>query len=321
MKYSFSYSKYIVDLIRGIERELASINPNPTDKNLEIQLRKKNQIQTIVGTCQIEGNTLTKELVTEVLKGKKIIGKEKEIIEVKNAFALYEAIDSLNSASKRDFLNAHKLLMQGLDSNAGKIRKVNVGVGSQKGLKYIAPPFKEVPELINELFEDIQTPEYDEITTSALLHLKIESIHPFVDGNGRIGRFWQTLYLASKVNYIFQFLNIEGLVKENQEGYYNALIKSQTNKNSNYFVEFSLKLILEALRTYKANQQNFSNGRDRVLSVKSVFKTKLFSRSMYMKAIGVTSSATASRDLAEAAELGILESTGEKNQTKYKFKR
>lgn len=321
MQYSFSYSKYIVDLIRSIERELASINPNPTDKNLEIQLRKKNQIQTIVGTCQIEGNTLTQELVTEVLKGKKIIGKEKEIIEVKNAFALYEAVDSFNPASKRDFLNAHKLLMQDLDSNAGKIRKVNVGVGSQKGLKYIAPPFKEVPELLSELFEDIQNPEYDEITTSALLHLKIESIHPFVDGNGRIGRFWQTLYLATKVNYIFQFLNIEGLVKENQESYYNALIKSQTNKNSNFFVEFSLKLILEALKNYKANQQNFSNGRDRVISVRSVFKTKLFSRSMYMKEIGVRSSATASRDLAEAVELGILESVGEKNQTRYKFRK
>ncbi|MFA6238679.1 MAG: Fic family protein [Bacteriovorax sp.] len=321
MKYSFSYSKYIVDIIRSIERELASINPNPTDKNLEIQLRKKNQIQTIVGTCQIEGNTLTQELVTEVLKGKKILGKEKEIIEVKNAFALYEATDSFNPSSKRDFLNAHKLLMQGLDSNAGKIRKVNVGVGSQKGLKYIAPPFREVPELINDLFEDIQNPEYDEITTSALLHLKIESIHPFVDGNGRIGRFWQTLYLATKVNYIFQFLNIEGLVKENQEGYYKALIKSQTNKNSNYFVEFSLELILEALKKYKANQQNFTNGRDRVLSVKGTFKTKLFSRSMYMKAIGVTSSATASRDLVEAVEMNILESIGEKNQTKYKFRK
>lgn len=321
MNYSFTYSKYIVDLIRAIERELASIDPNPSDMNLEIQLRKKNQVQTIVGSCQIEGNTLTHELVTDILKGKKILGKEREILEVKNAFAIYENLDSYNPISKRDFLNVHKILMNGLDSNAGKIRKVNVGVGGKSGLKYIAPDYKKVPELMTILFASLQAPKYDELTTSALLHLEIESIHPFVDGNGRIGRFWQTLYLAMKVNYIFQFLNIEGLVKDNQDGYYSALIKSQTNKNSNYFVEFSLKLILESLKNYKSQQQNFKNGRDRILSVKSTFKNKLFSRSMYMRAIGVTSAATASRDLTEAAELGILESTGEKNQTKYKFKR
>lgn len=325
MRYAFSYSKYIVDLIRSIERELASINPNPTDKNLEVQLRKKNQIQTIVGSCQIEGNTLTQELVTEVLRGNlkniKLLGKEKEILDVKNAFAVYEAIDTFNPTSKSNFLAVHKILMQGLDSNAGKLRKVNVGVGSTSGLKYIAPEFKMVPKLVNELFIDLQTPKYDEITTSALVHLEIESIHPFVDGNGRIGRFWQTLYLAKKVNYLFQYLNIEGLVKENQEGYYIALIKSQTNKNSNYFVEFSLKLILESLKKYKTNQHDLSNGYSRVLSVKNVFKTKLFSRADYMSALGVTSSATASRDLAEAVESNILEALGERNQKKYKFKK
>lgn len=321
MEYTFSYSKFIVDLIRSIERELASINPNPTDMNLEIQLRKRNQVHTVVGSCQIEGNTLTHELVTEILKGKKIIGREREILEIKNAFEIYESIDSYDPASKRDFLNVHKKLMQGLDSNAGKIRKVNVGVGGKSGLKYIAPEFKQVPALIERLFKNIKNSEYDEITTSALLHLEIESIHPFIDGNGRIGRFWQTLYLAMKVNYIFQYLNIEGLVKENQDAYYSALIKSQTNKNSNYFVEFSLKLILEALKKYKSNQHNMTNCGDRIRSVKSVFKTKLFSRSEYMKAIEVTSPATASRDLAEAVESNILEAYGEKNQTKYKFKK
>lgn len=111
-----------------------------------------------------------------------------------------------------------------------------------------------------------------------------------------------------KVDYIFQFLNIEGLVKENQDAYYAALIKSQTNKNSNYFVEFSLKLILEALKKYKSNQYDMSSGSDRIRSVKNVFKIKLFSRSEYIRTIEVTSSATASRDLAEAVEMNILES-------------
>ena len=194
-----------------------------------------------------------------------------------------------------------------------------MGVGNQQSLKYIAPNFKEVPDLLDNLFKQIKSPLFDEITTSALVHLEIESIHPFTDGNGRIGRFWQTLYLAKNVSLIFQFLNVEGLIKQNQQKYYEALVKSQSSKNSNYFVEFTLKLILESLKEYKLSQKTFSNGKSRVLSVKAVFKKKIFSRSEYMKEIGVSSSATATRDLTEAVESKILISIGDKNQTRYKF--
>jgi len=319
MNYSFTYSKFIVNLIRDIERELSQIDLNPTDRNLEIQLRRKNQIQTITGTCQIEGNTLSKELVTEILSGKRVAGNEKEIIEVKNAYTLYESLEILNPESKKDFLKAHKILLTDLNSEAGKIRKVNVGVGNSQSLKYVAPNFKEVPTLLDNLFKQIKSPLFDEITTSALIHLEIESIHPVTDGNGRIGRFWQTLYLAKNVSLIFQYLNIEGLIKQKQQKYYEALIKSQSNKNSNYFVEFILKLMLESLKDYKSSQKTFSSGKTRVLSVKPVFKKKAFSRLEYMKEIGVTSSATATRDLIEAVEGKILETVGEKNQTRYKF--
>jgi Fic family protein len=320
MDYSFSYSKYIVNLIRDIERELAQIDLNPSDKNLEIQLRRKNQIQTITGTCQIEGNTLSKELVTDILSGKRVVGSDKEIIEVKNASELYESLETFNPESKKIFLQAHKILLNKLNADAGKIRKVNVGVGNQQSLKYIAPNFKVVPTLLDNLFKQLKSPLFDEITTSALVHLEIESIHPFSDGNGRIGRFWQTLYLAKKVNLIFQFLNIEGLIKENQDQYYAVLIKSQSNKNSNFFVEFILKLILESLVNYRSTQKIFSNGRNRVISVKQIFKKRLFSRLEYMKEIGVTSSATATRDLTEALENGILIAVGKRNQTRYRFK-
>lgn len=319
MNYSFSYSKYIVNLIRDIERELSKIDLNPSDRNLEVQLRRKNQIQTITGTCQIEGNTLSKELVTEILSGKRVVGSEKEIIEIKNASELYESLESFNPKLKKDFFKAHVILLKKLNSDAGKIRKVNVGVGKKESLKYIAPNFKEVSSLLDNLFKQLKSPLFDEITTSALVHLEIESIHPFTDGNGRIGRFWQTLYLVKNVSMIFQYLNIEGLIKKNQDNYYTALIKSQSHKNSNYFVEFILKLILESLKSYSATQKKFSNGRDRVLYVKQVFKKKAFSRSEYMKEIGVTSSATATRDLTEAVKNKILIIVGEKNQTRYKF--
>lgn len=319
MDYSFSYSKYIVELIREIERELAQIDINPSNKSLEIQLRRKNQIQTIAGSCQIEGNTLTSDLVTQILAGKRIAGSDREILEVKNAFTLYESIELFDPRSKKDFLKAHKQLMTGLEKSAGKIRDVNVGVGNPLQLKYIAPQFKKVPELLEQLFDKIKAPEFDEITMSAIVHLEIESIHPFTDGNGRIGRFWQTLYLVKNVSPLFQYLNVEGLIKENQEQYYNSLIKSQSNKNSNYFVEYMLKILLESLRKYRKLQANLSNSRNRILSVKDVFKLKEFTRIEYMKATGLTSTATATRDLREAVELKLLKTKGEKNQTRYKF--
>lgn len=319
MNYIFSYSKFIVDLIRDIERELALIDPNPSQKSLEIQLRRKNQIKTITGSCQIEGNTLTSEMVTELLAGKRISGSDKEILEVKNAFNLYDSLESFDPKSKKDFFKAHKQLMRGLEKSAGKIRDVNVGVGSHQNLKYIAPLFKDVPGLVDKLFFNLKTPEFDEITTSAIVHLEIESIHPFIDGNGRIGRFWQTLYLVKKVSPIFQYLNVEGLIKENQDMYYNALIKSQSNKNSNYFVEFMLKIILDSLKNYKKSQMNLSSARNRILSVKENFKKKDFSRADYMKATGITSTATATRDLVEALDLNLIKSSGEKNQTRYSF--
>jgi Fic family protein len=320
MKYTFSYSKYIVNLIRNIERELSKIDLNPTDKKLEVQLRRNNQIQTITGTCQIEGNTLTKELVTEILAGKRIIGRDKEISEIKNAFELYESIEALNPLSKKDFLKAHAILLRNLNLDAGKMRQVNVGVGNSGGLKYIAPAYEDVPVLIDKLFKNLKNPEFDDITMSAIVHLEIESIHPFTDGNGRIGRFWQTLYLTKRVNFIFQYINIEGLIKKNQENYYSALIKSQGQKNSNYFVEFILKLILETLINYTNSQMTYTSSRDRILSVKEIFKKRLFSRSEYMREIGVRSTSTATRDLAEAVENNVLIRTGEKNQTKYKFR-
>lgn len=319
LKYSFSYSKYIVDLIRKIERELSQIESNPNKSSLEVQLRKKNQIKTIVGSCQIEGNTLTVENVTSLINGKLILGNEKEIQEVKNAILLYEKIEKFNPESKTDFLKAHKILMDDLHDSAGSIRKVNVGVGGVGGLKYLAPIHEELNSLLNNLFKMIKVSEFDEITMSALVHLFIESIHPFVDGNGRIGRFWHTLFLTKKVNLIFQYLNIEGLIKEQQEGYYQSLIKSQKNKNANYFVEFMLKIILNSLIEYRKNQSSLNSSFERLISAKEFFKKSKFSRLEYMKFLGISSTATGTRDLAYGVDNKLLEKFGANNQTKYKF--
>lgn len=319
LKYTFSYSKYIVDLIRKIERELGQIELNPSKSTLEVQLRKKNQIKTIVGSCQIEGNTLTVENVTSLINGKIILGNEKEILEVKNAILLYEKIETFNPESKSDLLKAHRILMNDLHKSAGSIRKVNVGVGGTGGLKYLAPIHEELGELLNELFNLIKKSEFDEITMSALVHLFIESIHPFIDGNGRIGRFWHTLFLTKKVNPIFQYLNIEGLIKEQQEGYYQSLIKSQKNKNSNYFVEFMLKIILNSLIEYRKNQSSLNSSYARLTLAREFFKRSKFSRIEYMNCLGITSTATGTRDLAYGVDNGQLEKIGSNNQTKYKF--
>lgn len=320
MKYDFTYSSYIVNLIRDIEKTLAKIPENPTNKTLEIQIRKTNQLKTVIGSCKIEGNTLTLKDGLSLVQGKELQASSKEILEIKNTLLLYQTLEKYGFEKKNDLLKAHYTLMNGLLKTCGKIRKVNVGIGGGGGVKYIAPHFEEVDDHLSELFTLIKNEEYDPLVTSALIHLYIESIHPFEDGNGRIGRFFQTLYLTKKVSFLFQYLNLEGIISENTASYYEALNKSQTQKNANYFVEYSLKSILKSLKDYTAQKDSQSSSSSRLLEAKKTLKTKTFSRLDYINALGGIAPATASRDIAYGVKEKILEKKGSKNQTSYKYR-
>lgn len=302
----------ISKLLGQLEATTLSI-PNP-------QLRKKNRIRTIKSTLAIEGHTFTEDQITAVLENKRVLGTEKELIEVQNVIQLYDSLDDFKSDRAKDFLKAHGILMKDLLSTAGKYRSKNVGVLAGTKVKHLAPKPNIVPELMGNVFQWInKEKETHALILSSIVHYEIEFIHPFEDGNGRMGRFWQALILK-ECDEFFRYVPIESLIEKNQKDYYLSLEKADKSGESTVFIEFILKAIKASLEEMSAEligeTKTFD---DRVEKASSHFRQRLFSRKDYMELFKNISSATASRDLKDAIEKGSLEKVGEKNQTKYKF--
>ena len=219
--------------------------------NLNPHLRKENRIRTIHSSLAIEQNSLTLEQVTAILDGKRILGNPNEIREVKNAYATYEMMLELNPYSVDDLLEAHKQMMAGLISENGKFRTSGVGVFAGDQVIYMAPPAKLVPGEIQNLITWYRNSTVHPLIKSAIFHYEFEFIHPFADGNGRMGRLWHSLLLGNW-NEIFFWLPIEELIQSRQEEYYQALGKSDEQGESSLFVEFMLEVILDTLKETKA---------------------------------------------------------------------
>jgi Fic family protein len=289
-------------------------------KSPEPQLRKKNKIKTIHATLEIEGNTLSLEQVTAVIDGKRVFGPEKEILEVKNANDLYERIDCLSWHNINDLLSAHDSLMQKLVGTSGNFRSKNVGVLKGSKVSHIAPKPNLVPELIQNLFKWAESSDLHSLVKSCIIHYELEFIHPFEDGNGRMGRFWQSLILYN-YNSLFRFIPIESLIKDNQKSYYDVLEQCDKAGESTLFIEFMLEIIDKCLLEYvnQFTSVTMSSG-ERLNYSKNHFGDKLFSRKEYLSLFKNISSATASRDLKDGVELKLLIKTGSGNQTRYSFK-
>lgn len=302
----------ISKLLGQLEATTLSI-PNP-------QLRKKNRIRTIKSTLAIEGHTFTEDQITAVLENKRVLGTEKELIEVQNVIQLYDLLDDFKSSRAKDFLKAHGILMKDLLSTAGKYRSKNVGVLAGTKVKHLAPKPSFVPELMKNVFQWIKKEkEAHALILSSIVHYEIEFIHPFEDGNGRMGRFWQALILK-EYDEFFRYVPIESLIEQNQKDYYLSLEKADKSGESTVFIEFiltAIKASLEEMSTELIGEIKTFD--DRVEKASSHFRQKLFSRKDYMELFKNISSATASRDLKNAIDRGSLEKVGEKNQTKYKF--
>jgi Fic family protein len=217
-------------------------------------LRRENRIRSIHSSLAIENNTLTLEQVTAVIAGKRVLGPPKEVHEVKNAFAAYETMDSWNPSSSKDLLAAHRLLMEGLIDDAGKFRTGSVGIAQGKRIVHLAPPAAGVPGLMKDLLGWLGRTDTHPLIAGSVLHYELEFIHPFADGNGRIGRLWQTLVL-SRWNPLFAFLPVESVIRDRQADYYKVLSTCDKAGNSNAFVEFLLAAVLTALRE-AANSQS-----------------------------------------------------------------
>lgn len=241
----FTITSKSIDLISKISEKIGEMN-FLTSESQHVNLRKKNRIKTIHSSLAIENNSLSIEQITAIIDGKRVLGAPNEIQEVKNAVQAYELLLTLDSTSEKDLLRAHGIMMKDLVSRAGKYRNDGVGIFDGKEVVHVAPPAERVPLLMADLFEWLKTSDAHPLVKSCVFHYEFEFIHPFQDGNGRIGRLWQSAILKDWRN-IFAWLPVESLIKERQAEYYSALNVSDTSADSTFFIEFLLGLILSTI--------------------------------------------------------------------------
>ncbi|MCL2726125.1 MAG: Fic family protein [Polyangiaceae bacterium] len=306
---------YIVELMRLVGRYEGLLSPKPQPK-----LRRHNQIRTVLGSLAIEGNTLTMDQATAILDNKRVIGSKREILEVENAIGIYARARTFNPTSVRDLLRAHKSMMQGLIENAGRFRSSGVGIFQGSRLAHVAPPAKRVPILVENLLRFARAREPHPLVKSAVVHYELEFIHPFADGNGRMGRLWQHVILA-RWHPVFEYLPVESIVFAKQNEYYRVLEACDKAGNSTLFIEFSLDTIRESLDDFlKALRPSPVTPSTRLEIAHSAFGKGAFSRKDYMACFGILSTATASRDLKVGVDEKLLIKNGDKALAKYRFR-
>ena len=241
----FKITSKIIDYISRISEKIGEINSLENSPH-QVKLRKENRIKTIHSSLAIENNSLTIEQITAIIDGKRVLGSPNEIQEVKNAIQAYELLLMLNPYEEKDLLKAHSLMMQDLVSNNGKYRNEGVGIFDGNQVVHLAPPADRVPLLMADLFNWLETSDVHPLIKSCVFHYEFEFIHPFQDGNGRIGRLWQTVILK-EWKEVFAWIPVETLIKENQSEYYNALNSSDKEADSSSFIEFMLSLLLKTI--------------------------------------------------------------------------
>ncbi|MDO5664840.1 MAG: Fic family protein [Bacteroidia bacterium] len=319
MKPPYTITEEILNLVGSISEKLGEVKSARLTKP-PAELRKRNRIKTIQASLNIEGNTLSVEQVTDLINNRRILAPEKDILEVKNAINVYEMLHDFDLYSLQSLLNAHKKLMSGLVKNAGQLRDTSVGIVKGDNISHIAPPSERLQELMTNLFNYLKNDSASLLIKSCVFHYEFEFIHPFLDGNGRIGRLWQTLILKEH-SPVFEFLPIETLIKEHQKEYYRALEVSDKVGNSTSFIEFMLAIIDRSLENLLQTQNIHSNKTDRIDIFRDIIGDNYFTRADYLRHNKEISSATASRDLRDATQKGILEKIGNNRTTTYRFAR
>jgi len=242
---AYTISTKIIDLVARIAEKFGEIRGSG-EYSRNLRLRKINRLRSIQSSLAIENNTLSLGQVTDIIEGKKVLGLPHEIQEVKNVYQAYEHLLEYNPYKVKDFLKAHKFMTSDLVKDAGHFRSQGVGIFAGAQLIHAGANYQFVPQLITDLFAWAKKADVHPLIKSSIVHFEIEFIHPFMDGNGRIGRLWQTLIL-SKWDELFAWLPVETVVYENQQDYYDALQMAGKTANSEIFIEFMLNAILQAL--------------------------------------------------------------------------
>ncbi len=316
MKPPYNITTKILKLISSISEKIGEISANLIDRPSP-QLRKQNKIKTIHSSLRIEGNTLTQEQVTAIIENKKVIGPRKDVLEVLNAIKVYDLLTTFNPLSSKSFLSAHRLLMSELIEKPGKYRSQGVGIFQGAKVAHIAPPAHNVAHLMGDLFKYLKNEDELTLIKGCVFHYEMEFIHPFMDGNGRMGRLWQTIILMKEYP-VFEFLPFETLISQTQQEYYNALAQSDKAGKSTLFIEYMLDVIDKSLNELLSFNNRILKDTDRLNYFLSMGQEE-FTRKDYMNIFKDVSSATASRDLKKGVELKMFYKTGIKNKTVYRL--
>ena len=251
----------VADIAEVIGQMSAKTDPQPAP-----QLRRENRIKTIQSSLAIENNSLSLDQVTAIVEGKRVLGAPNEIQEVKNAIDAYNLLFNLNPFNAKDLLKAHKLMMTDLVSECGRFRSGGVGVFNGERCIHMAPPAQRVPQLISELLSWVKTTKTYPLISSCVFHYEFEFIHPFADGNGRMGRLWQTLLLMHW-KPVFAWIPVETIVKEYQQEYYAAIAQSDHEASSTPFIAFMLRCLKQSLdEMFAGNQKSNQKSNQKILA-------------------------------------------------------
>lgn len=306
----FQITNKVIDYVAEIS-ELIGRLTSAQHLSVSPTLRRANRIRTIHGSLAIEQNTLTLEQVTAVLNGKQVLAPPKDIAEVKNAYEIYERLDELDPYSVDDLLTAHGIMTRGLVEESGIFRNGPVGVVDQEGhvLHFGTLP-QYVPDLVMELLEWAKNSDVHMLIRSCVFHYEFELIHPFADGNGRVGRLWHTL-LLSKWNPAFAWLPVESMIHDRQQEYYAAINASNDAGESTVFVEFMLSTVKASLiDTIRTSDEMSDGGMDKAAMrwklIEEFLKTHEFIMNSDVRTLCGVSAATANRILVRLVAEGKL---------------
>jgi len=317
----------ITNAIIGYVAEIAELTGKLSSTNkfsANPMLRRTNRIRTIHGSLAIEQNTLTLEQVTAVLNGKQVLAPPKDIAEVKNAYEIYERLDELDPYSVDDLLTAHSIMTRGLVDESCVFRSKPVGVVDQEGhvLHFGTLP-QYVPDLVMELLDWVKSSDVHMLIRSCVFHYEFELIHPFADGNGRVGRLWHTL-LLSKWNPAFAWLPVESMIHARQPEYYAAINASNDAGESTEFIEFMLSSIKASLiDAINASDEMSDGAMDKATMrwerIEKFLETHPYIMNADIRALFNVSAATANRILATLTTEGKLVKYREGGHWAYKY--
>jgi len=309
-KPPYTISTKMVDYVSSIMKLIGQLSSGSGLDN-KPKLRRKNKINSIYSSLAIENNQLSKDQVKDIINGKLVIGPKRDILEVQNAIKCYDDILDIDPYSIDDLLKYHNIMMESLVDDSGKFRLRQEGVFDCDNVIFIAPPHNLVPELISNLFEYINDYKENMLIKSCVFHYEFEFIHPFSDGNGRMGRLFQTCLLSSKEE-IFAYLPIESIIKERQQEYYYAIAKCNKAGNSNIFIEFMLDAILETItRTLNSSKEEISGLSIQVKKLISIMKEEVpYTTKELIELLTLKSRASFKKNyLDPALELGLVSMT------------